>query len=177
MTHDEFVHAVRAAANVASIDELLVFGSQAILLHDSDPPLELRQSIELDVVPMDFPERSDVIDGALGELSQFHQTFGYYVHGAGFETAVFPSGWEGRCLRVRVGDPPVTVVCPALGDLAASKLAAGRDKDFDYVAVLIDRRYVTVRVMAKRVASLPIPAEHRARLGAWLASVNRRATE
>ena len=175
MTYDEFVHGVRAAAEVASTDELLVFGSQAILVHDADPPIELRQSIELDVVPMRFPEQSDRIDGVLGELSPFHQTFGFYVHGVGFETATFPSGWRGRCLRVEVGTPPVTVVCPELHDLAASKLAAGRDKDFDYVSVLIDRQYVKVRVMARRVSSLPVSSEIRERLGKWLGAINRRS--
>lgn len=71
MTYEEFLHAVRAAASVADTDEFLVFGSQAILVHDPDPPLELRQSIEMDVFPTKFPERSNQIDGALGELSRF----------------------------------------------------------------------------------------------------------
>lgn len=95
-------------------------------MHDPDPPVALRQSTELDVVPTKVPERWEQIDGVLGELSQFHSTHGFYVHGVGFETAVFPRGWKKRCLRVRVGDPPVTVVCPDLHDLAASKLAAGQ---------------------------------------------------
>lgn len=105
MIYEEFLHAVRAAARVADVDELLVFGSQAIHVHVVDPPPELRQSIEHDVVPIQHPDRSELIDSALGELSQFHRAHGFYVHGVGFETAIFPEGWKRRCLRVPVGNP------------------------------------------------------------------------
>ncbi|MGH7696374.1 MAG: DUF6036 family nucleotidyltransferase [Gemmatimonadaceae bacterium] len=171
MTYEEFLHAIRAAASVASTDEFLVFGSQAILVHDPDPPLELRQSIELDVVPTKVPERWEDIDGVLGDLSLFHSTHGFYVHGVESQTAVFPHGWKKRCIRVHVGKPAVTVVCPELHDLAASKLAAGRDKDFSYVSVLLHTGYVKSAMLLKRVDQLPIDAEVRTRLRAWIASV------
>jgi hypothetical protein len=174
VTYEEFLHAVRAAASVAEVDELLVFGSQAVLLHFPDAPTELRQSVELDVVPYRHPERSDIIDGSLGEESRFHRTFGYYVHGVGFETAIFPVGWEKRCLRVPVGNPMVTVVCPEIHDLAASKLAAGRDKDFDYVSVFIAHDYVDTQKLLRRVARLDVPAEHRERIRAWIGAVAHR---
>ncbi len=176
MTFEELLHAVRAAADVAGTDELLVFGSQAILLHDPEPPIELRQSIEIDVVPIKFPERSDQIDGALGELSQFHSSFGFYVHGVGFETASFPQGWESRWRRVYLGRPPVTVIVPEIHDLAASKLAAGRDKDFEYVAVLLAREYVTAETLLHRVDQLRIDDEPRARIHAWVGAVARQGS-
>jgi hypothetical protein len=174
VTYEEFLHAVRAAARVAEVDELLVFGSQAVLVYHPDAPSELRQSVELDVVPYRHPERWDVIDGSLGEESRFHRTHGYYAHGVGFETATFPVGWEKRCLRVPVGNPEVTVVCPEIHDLAASKLAAGRDKDFDYVSVLIAHDYVHTRTLLRRVARLEVPAEHRDRVRAWIGAVAHR---
>ncbi len=40
------------------------------------------------------PELAEKIEGALGEGSQFHETFGYYAQGVGPETAVLPSGLE-----------------------------------------------------------------------------------
>ena len=33
------------------------------------------------------PDMADLIDGCIGELSPFHQAFGYYAHGVGKETA------------------------------------------------------------------------------------------
>ena len=56
------------------------------------------------------------------------------------------------------------VVCPELHDLAASKLAAGRDKDFDYVHVLIAHDYVRTRTLLSRIRTLPMPAEAKSRL-------------
>lgn len=173
MTFDEFLHAVGAAAGVAKVNELLVFGSQAILATVHDPPVELAQSVELDAVPFNHPERWEEIDGSLGEGSQFHQTFGYYVHGVGFETVQLPAGWEGRCVRVPFGKPPVTVICPEIHDLAVSKLAAGRDKDFDYVSVMINRDLVRGRTLLSRVKRLPVAEERRAQLRAWIGAVVR----
>jgi hypothetical protein len=33
------------------------------------------------------------LDGAIGELSVFHQSFGYYAHGVDDTTATLPAGW------------------------------------------------------------------------------------
>jgi hypothetical protein len=41
------------------------------------------------------PDRADLIDGTIGELSPFHATYGYYAHGVGESTAA------GRALRGR----------------------------------------------------------------------------
>lgn len=46
-------------------------------------------------------DRVDAIDGALGELSQFHETFGFYVHGMPIEAAILPEGWQTRAIEVR----------------------------------------------------------------------------
>jgi hypothetical protein len=173
MTYEELLHAVRAAAEVAHVDELLVFGSQAILLDHPDAVAELRQSVELDAVARQHPERWELIDGPLGEDSQFHRTHGFYVHGVGLETATFPEGWEARAVTHILGLPPVRVVTPEVHDLAASKLAAGRDKDFDYVTVLIKHDYVDTQKLLRRVTRLPIGTDAKERLRNWVGAVAR----
>ena len=74
MTREQLEHGIRAACNVSNDTELIVFGSQAILGEHPDAPPELRTSIEVDVQPRNHPEAADLIDGALGEMSLFHQT-------------------------------------------------------------------------------------------------------
>lgn len=37
-----------------------------------------------------------IIDGSIGELSAFHDTFGYYAQDVGPETATLPAGWVDR---------------------------------------------------------------------------------
>jgi hypothetical protein len=78
MTRSELEHAIRAACDVADDTEVWVFGSQSILGQFPDAPAVLRQSAEADIAPRNHPERVDQIDGALGELSQFHRTHGFY---------------------------------------------------------------------------------------------------
>ena len=63
-------------------------------------PAPLTESMEADVFPLHQPERSIVIDGAIGELSMFHSTFGYYAHGVDETTALLPDGWKERLVRV-----------------------------------------------------------------------------
>ena len=99
MTRPQLEHIIRAAAGTAGVRDLVVIGSQAILGSYPDAPAELTRSIEADVFPREAPDRSVVIDGAIGELSLFHETFGYYAHGVDETTAVLPNGWRDRLVR------------------------------------------------------------------------------
>jgi hypothetical protein len=90
MTRAELEHAIRAACDVSGDNEVYVFGSQAILGQYPDAPESLRQSAEADIAPVRAIDMVDVIDGNLGELSTFHSTFGFYVHGVSIDAAVLP---------------------------------------------------------------------------------------
>jgi hypothetical protein len=56
----------------------------------------------VDVAFFEDPEdrKADQVDGAIGELSPFHETFGYYAQGVSVATAVLPDGWRDRLVRV-----------------------------------------------------------------------------
>ena len=139
MTRGQLEHAIRAACNIADDTELIVFGSQAILGSYPDPPATLAASIEVDVQPKNRPEQTDAVDGALGELSQFHETHGFYVHGVSIESAVLPEGWISRTVQVSHPERTEGYVghCIEAHDLAASKLAAYREKDRIFVSTLL----------------------------------------
>jgi hypothetical protein len=94
-------HVIGAAATIAEDDDIVVIGSQAILGQFPDAPEELLVSVEADVYPMHHPDRADLIDGSIGELSPFHETFGYYAQGVGEETATLPAGYKERLVPVR----------------------------------------------------------------------------
>jgi hypothetical protein len=96
MNRYQLEHIIRASAGNADVRDIVVIGSQSILGTYPDPPNELTQSIEADVFPMDRPERSILIDGAIGELSLCHETFGYYAHGVGETTAIWLAGPAGE---------------------------------------------------------------------------------
>jgi hypothetical protein len=170
MTRDQLEHAIRAACDVSNDTELWIFGSQALLGEFPDAPESLRASIEVDIQPKNRPETVDAIDGALGELSMFHQTHGFYVHGISIESAMLPDGWEQR--TVPISDPVATRdkkgLCIEVHDLAASKLAAYREKDKEFVRLLLIEKMINDKVLAERISILKIEERLRERLIRWV---------
>jgi hypothetical protein len=154
VNRDQFDHAIRAAGAVLGLDELIVFGSQAVHASMVDLPHEAQRSVEVDIVPPDDPEGrlADVIDGSIGEASAFHETFGYYSQGVSERTAVLPDGWRDRLVRY---DSPATngVVawCLDLHDLWIAKAIANREKDRDFCRALVDKGRVDPAVLAERL--------------------------
>lgn len=128
-------HVLRAAAAIAQENSFVVVGSQAILMAFPYAPEELLTSRELDLYPALHPEKADLIDGAIGAMSSFDQTFGYHADGVGPDTAVMPDNWHTREKLYHLGE--VTVICPEVLDLAVSKCVADRDKDADFVRALV----------------------------------------
>ena len=80
--------------------DVLVIGSQSILgsYSEDELPPEATGSMEVDTAFFVDPDeaKSDLVDAAIGELSQFHNEFGYYPQGVSVTTGVFPPGWIDR---------------------------------------------------------------------------------
>ncbi len=169
MTREELEHAIRASCDVTGDTEIWIFGSQAILGQYPQAPKALRQSAECDVSPRNYPEKLDLIDGALGELSQFHRTHGFYVHGLSLEAAALPEGWQGRAIKVQNENTRQnTGYCAEAHDLAASKLAAFRDKDRSFVRVLLVKGLIDADTLASRIEDIRCSPKVRERLLRWL---------
>jgi hypothetical protein len=153
-------HILRAAAAVTNQRDIVVVGSQALLGQYPNAPDPLLSSIEADVFPRADPAKSILIDGAIGELSTFHQTFGYYAHGVDETTATLPPGWQQRLVPIHNENTGgATGWCLEVHDLAASKLAAGRQKDLDFVRLLLSEKMVSAETLARRVEALPLPPD------------------
>lgn len=152
MKRSEVEHVLRAAAAITQENSFFVVGSQAILMAFPHAPQELLASRELDLFPALHPEKADLIDGAIGAMSSFDQTFGYHADGVGPETAVMPSDWRTREQLHYVGD--VTVICPEIHDLAVSKCVAGREKDADFVRTLLKHQMIDLKMLIARIQSL-----------------------
>lgn len=178
MTREQLEHAIRAACDVAEDSEVYVFGSQAILGQYPDASSELRQSVEADIAPVHAIDRLTMIDANLGELSTFHETHGFYVHGVGIEAAVLPDGWQRRAIMVRNENTNEnTGWCVEAHDLAISKLVAFRQKDLDFVRVLIAEDMVNGRKLLLRIRQLPkndrVPEELKSRMRMWINGIYR----
>src|SRR5688572_4667997 len=100
MKRADLEHVLRASKDVTGETEFIVLGSQSILGRFPEAPPEFCASLEVDIYPRHRPELAASIEGALGELSPFHGTFGYYADGISPETATLPKGWAERLVRI-----------------------------------------------------------------------------
>ncbi len=175
MKRSELAHLLRAASEIAGDPRILVIGSQAILgsFRDDELPSDATRSIEADVAFFDDGDerKSDAVDGAIGEESKFHETFGVYGQGVGIQTAILPQGWEDRL--VAFDDPeasPSRALCLDPHDLVLSKLVAGREKDYAFTRALLAAHLVDMDILRARAELIPgIPAIRRRVIG-WLSS-------
>lgn len=180
MRREQLEHVLRAACTIAKADAALVIGSQAILgsFGDDVLPEAAVRSVEVDVTFLDDPadERSDQVDGAIGELSQFHETFGYYAQGVSVTTAILPSGWQDRLVVLDTpGTSPGRGLCLEPHDLVVSKLAAYREKDLEFAAALISAGLVDAQILRDRINLLPLSDSDRKRLHGWVAAATARS--
>jgi hypothetical protein len=175
VNRQQFEHVLAAAASIVGAEELTVVGSQAILGSVEDAPPEMLMSAEADVYPTAEPARSDLIDGAIGDGSRFHATYGYYAHGVDEGTAKLPAGWRDRAARLTIPPRPgskhrAIAVCPEPNDLVLSKCAAGRDRDWLYARAALDAGLVDVGILIARADDLPVDEVVRARVIATLSA-------
>jgi len=151
MTRSELEHLIRAAGAIADDREIVVIGSQSVLGQFPDAPAVLLTSMEADVYPRNRPERADLIDGAIGEGSHFHEQFGYYAQGVGEATAILPDGWRNRLVRVKNANTRGCAgLCLEVHDLAISKYAAGREKDLIFTATLARHGMTAKKTLLER---------------------------
>ena len=169
MTRDQLEHLLRASAGVllehgvSATGELVVIGSQAILGQFPTAPPQLLRSMEADIYPLHAPELADVIDGAIGEGSAFHDTFGYYAQGVGPETAILPDGWMERVIRVESPARHRAIgLCLEVHDLAISKYVAGREKDLEFTRELARLQLTEARVLRARLKLTQVDDARRA---------------
>ena len=173
MTRPELEHIIRAVAAITNQYETVIIGSQSILGAHPNAPDALLQSMEADVYPLNFSEKlSDLIDGSIGEESPFHTLFGYYAQGVGPDTAILPSGWQARLVKIQNENTDLKIgYCLEPADLAASKLAANREKDKAFVATLLRAGLVQGGVLQERISTLPVPAAQKMAMALWVEGV------
>lgn len=182
MEREELEHLIRAAAEVTHEYEFVIIGSQSILGAIPNPPPEFKLSMEADMYPPNAPEKADLIDGALGEGSPFHDTYKYYAQGVGPETPTLPAGWQSRLHRVQTPSTDLKVgLCLDVLDLFMAKAVANRDKDREFNMDLLRHGYVTLEGALDMVAQMPLDEKSRrdlrARIRRWAKLLKERGYE
>ncbi|NKR30071.1 hypothetical protein GS966_25720 [Rhodococcus hoagii] len=165
MNREELGRAIKAAC--ANLDEspVVVLGSQSILgsYDTTELPEVAFYSREVDILPLSgitnppaVEEKLLMLDARLGENSPFHEHHGFYVEGIHKDVVVLPRHWDSRLVHFTVADGSSelygrTGLCLDPIDLCVSKCIAGRPKDHEFVAALVQDDIVTVPEILERI--------------------------
>jgi len=169
MRRDQLEHAIRAACQIIQQTAVIVVGSQAILgtYREEELPPEATMSIEVDVLPMgedndEIARLADLIEGVAGEWSPFEQQHGFSIDGVDLTTAILPTGWRDRLVKVQnvntaapSGEPQFTGWCLDKEDLCVAKLCAYREKDLNFVGALLGNGLVDSELIVERLSDVP----------------------
>lgn len=166
MKRDQLEHLIRAAGAITGSRRLIVIGSQSILgTFPLGAPARAYLSREADLIPIDAPEKSDVISVVLGQYSPFDQTFGYFGDGVELTTARLPRDWQDRLVKIENANTNGYVgLCLEPHDLLIAKYFAGREKDHEYCAALAAAGIVDRAILASRLAETELDDDSRRRM-------------
>lgn len=174
MNKSQFEHAIRAAAAVLGTDKVIVIGSQAIHASAVRVFPEAQRSIEVDISALSDPDgaKADLVDGSIGELSMFQETFGYYAQGVTPDSAILPAGWRKRLIDYSSPRTNgVVAMCLEPHDLWVSKAIAGREKDREFCDAMIRRKLVDPATLESRIGKVRnLNVETRERVLRWIQS-------
>lgn len=154
-------HILRAAAAVTKQHRFVLVGSAAVIARAKNIPLDMMFTPEIDIYAPEADDTefaSELIDGNIGQGSQFHERFGYYGDGVSPATAKMPSDWKDRSIEYLGAEcPGVVAVVPEENDVALAKLAAWRDKDQIWLNEGIRSGILSLERMASRLGLMPPP--------------------
>lgn len=170
MTRQETERALLEFADFVHQTTIYVIGSQAI--YGAFPDFELGivlASKDIDVFTLPYLERWWLpVNERFGSDSDFDVERGYYVDMVKPELPRLPAGWEDRAIRRVIGTivvdgrtENVTAVFPETHDLAASKIAIGRDQDIAFLSGLVEVGVVERGVLEERLRLAPRMDEKR----------------
>ncbi|MBC8184421.1 hypothetical protein H8E88_25275 [candidate division KSB1 bacterium] len=180
MNRNELEHIIRASGEIAEVKKVIVFGSQSILAQfpDVSKPISkfdnsnisiliqnreiLIRSIEADIMIPNSKEKTELVEGVMGELSLFHDTFGYYAQGVDLTTSKLPEGWEDRLVEIcNENTNGISGMCLEIHDLMISKLYAGRKKDIEFFKAAVNSSLISMETLSKRLNKTSMSDERR----------------
>ena len=180
MNRNELEHIIRAAGEIAQVKKIIILGSQSILaqfpdlsehvseLGQTDVTAKtqdraiLMRSIEADIMIPDSEEKTELVEAVMGELSMFHNTFGYYAQGVDLTTSNLPEGWENRLVEIcNENTNGISGLCVEIHDVMISKLYAGRPKDIEFFNAAVNFGLLSEEILRERVTRTAMSDERR----------------
>jgi hypothetical protein len=123
---------LRRATALSGGQRLILAGSQAYYASRASAPESVERSEEADLLLVGVKRSLFLkLEEALGMESAYLRETGVFAHPVGLGTITLVPGWEERLVPFGRDEGLANVWALEIHDLAASKLMAGRDKDFE----------------------------------------------
>ncbi len=160
---ESLAQAIKSVFRLTKCSEIVVIGSQALLVGRDDIQRDLRFSREIDLYPRSggngptiTSETSEEINALFGEGSAFDQTFGFFIDGTDENTASLSPTWNERAVRksFEVDGQKVTAIAPEPNDLVASKLVRGEPKDLKFTTGCFKSGLVKFDIVGLRLCEI-----------------------
>lgn len=157
MRKEQFEKILNILAESSSAPEIFIVGSQALYGVLDEIPRVAFLSNEVDVLVSD-EKTIDIIEKLVGITSEFYFEYGCYAHALDIKANLaFPQDWKTNAIvtTMMMSDIPVKCVFMSPADLCASKLAAGRKKDLEFVNWLLRESIVDSGEICGSIKNLP----------------------
>ena len=180
MNRSELEHIIRAAGEIAQVQKVIILESQSILAQFPDlsklvskfDQTEvaakaqnreiLSRSIEADIMIPNSEEKTELVEAVLGELSTFHDTFGYYAQGIDLTTSNLPEGWDKRLVEIcNENTNGISGMCAEIHDVMIAKLYAGRPKDIEFFNAAVNFGLISEGTLRERLTKAAMSEERR----------------
>lgn len=180
MKKDLFLELVRQVKEVSGIESPIIVGSHTLYAVSDQVPDVVRASVEADF--LFAGEGRDILEKTrrqLGLESAYHDAHGFFADILGLATVTLPPGWKERLQLLLDENGQPIARCLELYDAAVSKLMAGRDKDWVFLAYLLDEQHITLPPLIERAELILQTAANGAlqpRLEKFLANLQKHHT-
>ena len=169
MTKAEFEDLLKRAGKIAKDRDFFLIGSQSLRGTCPAIPRDFPKTIEADLYPKRHPQAWSLLRAELGNQSKFFRQRGYYLDCVDPGLATLPDGWTERLIPFRTPRTGgVTAWCLDPNDLFASKLAAWREKDRQFLRAMLRRKLARPGIVKRRIEELPVSSSHRSELAELL---------
>lgn len=165
MTKTELEELLRRAGKIAKDSDFFLIGSQSLRGISPAIPRDFPKTIEADMYPCRHPQAWSLLREQLGNRSRFFKQRGYYLDCTDPGLATLPDGWTERLIPFRTPRTGgVTAWCLDPNDLFASKPAAWREKDQQFLRAMLRHKFARPEIVLSRVDDLPVSQAARAKM-------------
>jgi hypothetical protein len=169
MTKAKLEIMLREAGKIARDRDFFLLGSQSLRAICRRYPKAFPKTLEADLYPRRHPQAWSLLCQQMGRDSKFFRRHGVFLDCVDPGLATLPDGWRERLIPFRTRRTGgVTAWCLDPNDLFASKLAAWRNKDQQFLQAMLRHGFAKPNLVRRRIRELPVSSSVRLELVEFL---------